>query len=188
MFGVCCQFTDQTKRDHWWVELRQELCDHARALSCPQIMGYASCAQLVSVAMLLVMLTHTAHVTPRYREAVDIHNDVCVLSVIGTAVRMSVRSSDMQLRKLPRRRGASQVRLGSLTCDSATRAHARHCRAEHAGRDVCPAPRPNVRYAALAGCFLCRAGFAVGVPSSASNGPSRSCGRASCDSAPLAVP
>jgi len=33
------QLTDQTKRDHWWAELREELCKHAQALSCPQIMG-----------------------------------------------------------------------------------------------------------------------------------------------------
>lgn len=70
---------DVSRRDEWWDELRDELRSHAFQLRCPHIIGY--------------------------RESADIHDDVCVMSVIGTAVRM--REPLLPAR---RRRGGSPPR------------------------------------------------------------------------------
>ena len=53
---------DMETRDRWWAELREELRAHAASLSCTQVMGY--------------------------RETAVICNDVCLLSVYGTAVNL----------------------------------------------------------------------------------------------------
>ncbi len=46
-------------RDGWWQELRDEVRSHAKTLGCSHVIGYG--------------------------EASTIHDDVCVLSVMGTA-------------------------------------------------------------------------------------------------------
>ena len=53
---------DTETRDRWWAELREELRGHASSLSCTQVMGY--------------------------RETAVICDDVCLLSVYGTAVNL----------------------------------------------------------------------------------------------------
>ena len=51
--------SDQETRDGWWSELRDEIRSHARTLCCTHVVGYV--------------------------EASTIHDDVCVLSITGTA-------------------------------------------------------------------------------------------------------
>jgi hypothetical protein len=50
------------ERDNWWAELREEITKNARSLSCTHILGY--------------------------REVVSIYEDVIVLNVFGTAVKI----------------------------------------------------------------------------------------------------
>jgi hypothetical protein len=57
-----CQDEDEKKRDGWWAELRSELVLHADSLDCTHVIGY--------------------------REQVHIWDDVCVLSVVGTAATL----------------------------------------------------------------------------------------------------
>ena len=52
-----------TERDTWWSELRHEITKNALSLNCTHIMGY--------------------------REIVSIYEDVMVLNVFGTAVKIS---------------------------------------------------------------------------------------------------
>jgi hypothetical protein len=56
------QEKDEQKRDGWWAELRSELVLHAESLDCTHVIGY--------------------------REQVHIWDDVCVLSVVGTAATL----------------------------------------------------------------------------------------------------
>lgn len=56
--------SDLNKRDKWWEQLRDELRSHAESLCCTCVLGY--------------------------REEVDIHGDVAVLSVMGTAARIKL--------------------------------------------------------------------------------------------------
>lgn len=51
-----------TERDSWWAELRHEITKNALSLSCTHILGY--------------------------REVVSIYQDVMVLNVFGTAVKI----------------------------------------------------------------------------------------------------
>jgi hypothetical protein len=52
-----------TERDTWWSELRHEITKNAFSLNCTHIIGY--------------------------REVVSIYEDVMVLNVFGTAVKIS---------------------------------------------------------------------------------------------------
>lgn len=51
-----------TERDNWWAELRDEMINNARALNCTHILGY--------------------------RENITIYEEVMVLNVFGTAVKI----------------------------------------------------------------------------------------------------
>jgi uncharacterized protein YbjQ (UPF0145 family) len=53
------KLSDQETRDGWWQELRDEIRSHAKTLGCSHVIGYA--------------------------EASTIHDDVCILSLTGTA-------------------------------------------------------------------------------------------------------
>mmetsp|Transcript_20579 Transcript_20579/g.31165 ORF Transcript_20579/g.31165 Transcript_20579/m.31165 type:complete len:1455 (-) Transcript_20579:42-4406(-) len=57
--NLASKLSDQETRDGWWAELRDEIRSHAKILCCSHIVGYL--------------------------EASTIHDDVCVLSVTGTA-------------------------------------------------------------------------------------------------------
>lgn len=56
---LASKLSDQETRDGWWSELRDEIRSHARSLCCTQVIGYT--------------------------ESSTIHDDVCVLSITGTA-------------------------------------------------------------------------------------------------------
>jgi len=56
---LASKLSDQETRDGWWQELRDEIRSHANTLGCSHVIGYA--------------------------EASTIHDDVCVLSLTGTA-------------------------------------------------------------------------------------------------------
>ena len=56
---LASKLSDQETRDGWWTELRDEVRSHARSLCCSQVIGYT--------------------------ESSTIHDDVCVLSITGTA-------------------------------------------------------------------------------------------------------
>ncbi|GMH90035.1 hypothetical protein TrST_g2197 [Triparma strigata] len=56
---LASSLSDQETRDGWWSELRSELRSHAKTLGCTHVVGYI--------------------------ESSTIHDDVCVLSVTGTA-------------------------------------------------------------------------------------------------------
>ena len=56
---LASKLSDQETRDGWWSELRDEIRSHARTLCCWHIIGYS--------------------------ESSTIHDDVCVLSITGTA-------------------------------------------------------------------------------------------------------
>ena len=56
---LASKLSDQETRDGWWQELRDEIRSHAKTLGCSHVIGYA--------------------------EASTIHDDVCVLSITGTA-------------------------------------------------------------------------------------------------------
>lgn len=51
-----------TERDSWWAELREEITKNALSINCSHILGY--------------------------REVVSIYQDVMVLNVFGTAVKI----------------------------------------------------------------------------------------------------
>ena len=57
--NLASKLSDQETRDGWWSELRDEIRSHARTLCCWHVIGYS--------------------------EASTIHDDVCVLSITGTA-------------------------------------------------------------------------------------------------------
>lgn len=57
--NLASKLSDQETRDGWWAELRDEIRSHAKILCCSHVVGYL--------------------------EASTIHDDVCVLSVTGTA-------------------------------------------------------------------------------------------------------
>jgi len=56
---IASKLSDQETRDGWWSELRDEIKSHAKVLCCSHVIGYA--------------------------EASTIHDDVCILSITGTA-------------------------------------------------------------------------------------------------------
>jgi len=56
---LASKLSDQETRDGWWSELRDEIRSHARTLCCWHVVGYT--------------------------ESSTIHDDVCVLSITGTA-------------------------------------------------------------------------------------------------------
>lgn len=56
---LASKLADQETRDGWWSELRDEIRTHARTLCCSHVIGYT--------------------------EASTIHDDVCILSITGTA-------------------------------------------------------------------------------------------------------
>lgn len=56
---LASKLSDQETRDGWWSELRDEIRSHARTLCCWHVIGYS--------------------------ESSTIHDDVCVLSITGTA-------------------------------------------------------------------------------------------------------
>jgi hypothetical protein len=56
---LASKLSDQETRDGWWSELRDEIRSHARSLCCSHVIGYT--------------------------ESSTIHDDVCVLSITGTA-------------------------------------------------------------------------------------------------------
>ncbi len=56
---LASKLSDQETRDSWWQELRDEIRSHAKTLGCSHVIGYS--------------------------EASTIHDDVCVLSLTGTA-------------------------------------------------------------------------------------------------------
>jgi hypothetical protein len=57
--NLASKLSDQETRDSWWSELRDEICSHAKILCCSHVVGYL--------------------------EASTIHDDVCILSITGTA-------------------------------------------------------------------------------------------------------
>lgn len=57
--NLASKLSDQETRDGWWTELRDEIKSHAKILCCSHVVGYV--------------------------ESSTIHDDVCVLSVTGTA-------------------------------------------------------------------------------------------------------
>ena len=57
--NLASKLSDQETRDSWWSELRDEIRAHAKILCCSHVVGYL--------------------------EASTIHDDVCVLSITGTA-------------------------------------------------------------------------------------------------------
>jgi len=57
--NLASKLSDQETRDSWWSELRDEIRSHAKILCCSHVVGYL--------------------------EASTIHDDVCVLSITGTA-------------------------------------------------------------------------------------------------------
>jgi hypothetical protein len=59
-----------TERDTWWAELRHEITKNAISLNCTHILGY--------------------------REIVNIYEDVMVLNIIGTAVKISEKKPKYQ--------------------------------------------------------------------------------------------
>lgn len=56
---LASKLSDQETRDGWWSELRDEVRSHAKTLCCSHVIGYT--------------------------ESSTIHDDVCVLSITGTA-------------------------------------------------------------------------------------------------------
>lgn len=57
--NLATKLSDQETRDSWWSELRDEIRSHAKILCCSHVVGYL--------------------------EASTIHDDVCILSITGTA-------------------------------------------------------------------------------------------------------
>ena len=57
--NLASRLSDQETRDSWWSELRDEIRSHAKILCCSHVVGYL--------------------------EASTIHDDVCILSITGTA-------------------------------------------------------------------------------------------------------
>lgn len=57
--NLASKLSDQETRDSWWSELRDEIQSHAKILCCSHVIGYL--------------------------EASTIHDDVCILSITGTA-------------------------------------------------------------------------------------------------------
>lgn len=57
--NLASKLSDQETRDGWWSELRDEIQSHAKILCCSHVIGYL--------------------------EASTIHDDVCILSITGTA-------------------------------------------------------------------------------------------------------
>lgn len=57
---------DQEIRDAWWIELREEIRSHARTLGCQAVIGYS--------------------------EVTTIHDEIIVLSAIGTAANLSINT------------------------------------------------------------------------------------------------
>jgi len=57
--NLASKLSDQETRDSWWSELRDEIKSHAKILCCSHVAGYL--------------------------EASTIHDDVCILSITGTA-------------------------------------------------------------------------------------------------------
>lgn len=57
--NLASKLSDQETRDSWWSELRDEIKSHAKILCCSHVVGYL--------------------------EASTIHDDVCILSITGTA-------------------------------------------------------------------------------------------------------
>ena len=55
---------DHEIRDAWWIELREEIRSHARTLGCQAVLGYS--------------------------EVTTIHEEIIVLSAIGTAANLSI--------------------------------------------------------------------------------------------------
>ncbi|CAM9245284.1 unnamed protein product, partial [Chrysoparadoxa australica] len=54
--------SDQDTRDGWWIELREEIRNHAKILCCSHVIGYT--------------------------ETATIHDDVCILAATGTAAQV----------------------------------------------------------------------------------------------------
>ena len=59
------QTDEEEERDAWWDELREELRSHAKALGCVAVLGYT--------------------------ETATIHDELCVLSAVGTAANIDLR-------------------------------------------------------------------------------------------------
>lgn len=57
--NLATKLIDQETRDSWWSDLRDEIRSHAKILCCSHVVGYL--------------------------EASTIHDDVCILSITGTA-------------------------------------------------------------------------------------------------------
>lgn len=55
------------ERDNWWAELREEIMKNAKSLNCTHILGY--------------------------REIATIYEDVIIMNVFGTAVKISELTS-----------------------------------------------------------------------------------------------
>ncbi len=64
---LASKLSDQETRDGWWQELRDEICSHTKTLGCSHVIGY--------------------------QEFSTIHDDVCVLSVTGTAATVRLVQS-----------------------------------------------------------------------------------------------
>ena len=60
-------------REQWWVELREEIKSHAKALGCMWIVGY------------IYHQYHPSH-SIRYEETTTIQDELFVLQCLGTAV------------------------------------------------------------------------------------------------------
>jgi len=60
--NLASNLSDQETRDSWWTELRDEIRSHAKILCCSHVIGYL--------------------------EASTIHDDVAILSITGTAVKI----------------------------------------------------------------------------------------------------
>jgi hypothetical protein len=59
------QTDEEEERDAWWDEIRDEIRAHARVLGCMAVVGYT--------------------------ESIAIHDELCVLSAIGTAVNLDMQ-------------------------------------------------------------------------------------------------
>jgi len=93
---LASKLSDQETRDGWWSELRDEIRSHARTLCCTHVIGkldaVVSCLSVTIMSSSHLTNTSQSHVPPSYRntntgymESSTIHDDVCVLSIIGTA-------------------------------------------------------------------------------------------------------
>uniref|UniRef100_A0A7S2W4C5 C2 domain-containing protein n=1 Tax=Mucochytrium quahogii TaxID=96639 RepID=A0A7S2W4C5_9STRA len=79
---LAAKIADQETRDQWWEEIRDEIRSHARSLHCQHVIGY--------------------------KERCVIHDDVCVLSAMGTAAVVLSDRPVWTVMNLPERKTAPE--------------------------------------------------------------------------------